>query len=250
MSIEHPRFEYEHPKDFIIFSKDILERIQSAVRNGEDVSIGPEFIVTGGSPGDIKVDTVIHNLNAELDKSTLYRNYYLFEKSAEFGLVGIRAVSFIIYSDQTGVVNSDVNISRRGKGYLRPLETVTVFVIQNEANRINGDLEWEITNDNLEELEKIEIRQGLQSPQAIAKKAEQERWRKFYSEENLGIVSTDKNYAYERVFQKKGDYVDTEKVTQITGPVLEKGEVNFHPTDSTNKTFTLDDVIADLERVK
>jgi hypothetical protein len=253
MSIEHPRFESEYPKDFRIMANDFLHSFHNAEKKRERLFAGPEFLITGGKSGDVTVNTVIHEFESVLNKSQKFRSYALFEKSAKYGLVGIRGIDFDFYSSAdglSGTIGSDVNISRRGEGYLRPLETVTIFVIQNEANRINGSLVWKISNNNLEELEKIERRQGADSPQAVEKKAEQERWRKFYSEENLGIVSTDREYGYERVFHKEGDYVEMEKVAQIAGPVLEKGVANLHPVNSDRKTFTLNDVMADLERVK
>ncbi len=250
----------DYPADFKFFAKIELLLIKSPEEKGFELSVGPKFNLSGHRTGDIEV----HSLVLESNKTIKQEFRRQLKKIILFGyqhnrLVGIRHLDLEYFEADKGKINaiarSDVNIAFRNQGLLRPIESVTLFMLQNEANAISGELVWEIENDNASVLKAMKNDPKSSSKQIAEKEAEQQRWKNFYSFENIGAIPSINNRPeldeYEVMFKKEGESLDLRVVRAVNGlKFRDQSEVSIeYRTDGDSKIKELEKIINSVENV-
>ena len=113
--------------------------------NPERVFCGPQYHIKT-SKGEMIDVSVLYYDTSYPDRRL--RHYFLFGIQAELGLVARENSNISFWKDST-VAGGRLITAHKGKGYGTVIELVQEDILQREAN-LNGELLWEITDQNNE----------------------------------------------------------------------------------------------------
>lgn len=185
----------------------LSEKLESSP---ESVRFGPTYSVKTLKGESLSVSTVFF---VEEGQDDFTRPYLLIAKNSEGEIVGIKTISV---SDTVEVVTEiDVLEEYRGKGISTAIELVFLDLMQKYANEKQVDVNWEVTNTNLERLEKVreQYRSEIDSLQlADLKKLEmeQKRWRNNWGDGGkMGLTGG------KRVFSPNNSPTDLETIKSV-----------------------------------
>lgn len=243
--------EFDYPHDFIQEIKGNLLEIQKLQKEGWKVIRGPNFEIIDSKPGRVAVESLI--FDSKLDNLE-FRTYFLYESDDSGKIVGFRVLDLQYFKDKDkqryqANVNSNVNIAKRNKGFLRPLESVVVYILQNEANDLDRGVIWTISNANLDVLKKLQLENN---PEAQNKALEQARWQSFYNHENIKAMPVEGTDQLAVVFDKEGRSVNLAEYSHVVG-LMNGGKFadfkDFYKETEGGVNLSIDDLINKLKKL-